>query len=140
MIRLRIRYTALIFWLVLILPTFVVSAASDTDIRMEIFYLPHPPALAVVSEVEIIAAEFKDVTITKYSFENPDVAKLLKKYNLTDHMPVAIFINGQNDFTVNGQKIGLRNFPKGNTFVPTFAGAWDYSDLRIIMQELSGVE
>jgi hypothetical protein len=140
MIRRRLQYTVMLFSLVPTLLAFIASAASGVDIQIEIFYLPHPPALAVVSEVEKVAAEFKEVTITKYIFDDPDVAKLLKKYSLTDHMPVAIFINGQNNFTVNGQKIGLQNFPKGNTFVPTFAGAWDYNDLRIILQEISGVK
>ena len=112
--------------------------AHGADIRMEIFYLPHRPALAVVSEVENIAAEFNNIDLRKYSFEDPGTEKIVKKYDLTGHMPVAIFINGRDSFTVNGQDIVLRNFPRGNAFVPTFAGAWDYEDLRVILQGMSG--
>jgi hypothetical protein len=137
MIRRTILYTVMIFSFVTIL-ALQSLAAYAADIQMEIFYLPHGPAQAVVSEVEKVAAEFKNIAINKYSFEDPATEKLLKKYNLTDHMPVAIFINGQNSFTVNGQKISLRNFTKGNAFVPMFAGEWDYADLRVILQEISG--
>jgi hypothetical protein len=113
-------------------------AAYAAEIQMEIFYLPHGPAQAVVSEVEKVAAEFKNIVIKKYSFEDPATEKLQKIYNLTGHMPVAIFINAQNSFTVKGQKISLQNFPKGNAFVPMFAGEWDYADLRVILQKVSG--
>jgi hypothetical protein len=137
MIRRTILYSVMMFSFVAPLALQSPSACA-ADILMEIFYLPHRPAQAVVSEVEKVAAEFKNIAINKYSFEDPATEKLLKKYNLTDHMPVAIFINGQNSFTVNGQKISLRNFTKGNAFVPMFAGEWDYADLRVILQEISG--
>lgn len=117
---------------------FQAGQALAADTLIDIFFLPHRPALAVVSEVEKVAAEFNNIVIKKYSFEDPATKKLLKKYNLTGHMPVAIFINGQNTFTVKGKKIRLRNFTKGNAFVPMFAGEWDYTDLRIILQEISG--
>lgn len=108
------------------------------DILLDIFFLPHRPAQEVVAEAEKVAAEFKNIVIKKHSFDDPATKKLQKKYNLTGHMPVAIFINGQNTFTVKGKKISLRNFTKGNAFVPMFAGEWDYSDLRIILKKISG--
>jgi hypothetical protein len=119
---------------------FQVTQVQAADTLIDIFFLPHQPALAIVSEVEKVAAEFDSIVIKKYSFEDPATAKLLKEYNLTDHTPVAIFINGQNTFTVEGKKISLRNFTKGNAFVPMFAGEWDYSDLRFILQEINGAK
>ena len=107
-------------------------------VEMEIFYLPHRPAIAVVEKVEQVAAEFNNITIKKYSFQDPDAEKLLEKYGITEHMPVAVFINGKNSFTVNGRSLKFRNFPKGDAFVPTFAGEWDYSDLRTVLTELAG--
>ena len=117
---------------------FQAGQVRAADTLVDIFFLPHRPAQAVVSEVEKVAAEFANVVIQKYNFEDPGTDKLLKKYNLTGHMPVAIFINRQNSFTVNGKKISLRNFPKGDAFVPMFAGEWNYDDLRVILQEVSG--
>jgi len=115
-----------------------VVPARAGAVEMEIFYLPHRPAIAVVEKVEQVAAEFDDITIKKYSFEDPDAGKLLEKYGITEHMPVAVFINGKNSFTVNGRSLKFRNFPKGDAFVPTFAGEWDYSDLRTVLTELAG--
>ena len=113
------------------------ASAQAADIEMEIFYLPHRPAQNVVAKVEEIAAEFANVTIRKYNFDDPGSKGLLEKYGLTEHMPVAIFVNGKDRFTVNGHEVRLRNFPKGDSFVPTFAGEWDYPDLRAILTSLS---
>ena len=114
------------------------APARAGAIEVEIFYLPHRPAQVVVDKVEQVAAEFKNVVVRKYSFEDRDTGKLLKKYQLTDHMPVAIIINGRDSFTVAGRTLRLRNFPKGDAFVPMFAGEWDYADLRAILAGLDG--
>lgn len=114
------------------------APARAGDIELEIFYLPHRPAIVVVDKVAQVAAEFKEVVLKKYSFEDRAAAKLLQKYQMTDHMPVAIFINGRDSFTVNGRPMRLINFPKGDAFVPMFAGEWDYPDLRAILKELAG--
>lgn len=128
----------ILFYLFAFALFFQAPQVQAANTLIEVFFLPHRPALAVVSEIEKVAAEFNNMAIKKYSFKDPDVGKLLEKYHLTGHMPVAIFINGRNSFTVNGQKLSLRNFPKGNAFVPMFAGEWDYSDLRMILQKASG--
>ncbi len=112
------------------------TLASDTLI--DIFFLPHRPALEVVNEVEKVMAQFSNIEIKKYSFEDPAAKSLVKKYKLKGHTPVAIFINGQNTFVVKGGKISLKNFPKGNSFVPMFAGKWNYEDLQSILQRITG--
>ena len=114
------------------------TPAQAAAIEMEIFYLPHRPAMNVVDKVEKVAGEFSNVTIRKYDFEDPDSRRLVEKYQLTGHMPVAVFINGKNRFTVKGHEMTLQNFPKGDSFVPMFSGEWDYSDLKAILTNLSG--
>lgn len=128
----------LIFCIPILLGLFVTTTpllASGTTV--EIFYLAHRPALAVVAKVDKILAQFPKLKVKKYDFEARSSRKLLKQYKLTGHMPVAIFINGKNKFTINGQEIDFRNFPKGDAFVPTFAGEWDYTDLHNILTQLS---
>ncbi len=110
------------------------AGAEDAAVLVEIFYLPHRPAEAVVKDVEGIVAQFNGITLSKYNFEDPNSRKLLEKYGLKEHMPVAIFINGKNEFLVDGKSISLRNFPKGNTFVPMFEGSWTYGDVKAVLE------
>ena len=106
-------------------------AASDI---VEIFYLPHPPAMAVVREVEDVVKRIGSVTVKKYNFEDRGTGKMLEKYHITNHMPVAIFINGKNEFVVETKKVVFENFPKGNAFVPMFEGNWSYRDIESVLQ------
>jgi hypothetical protein len=104
---------------------------------VEIFYLPHPPAEAVVKDVESVLKKHDQFKVAKYSFDDPESKKILAKYNLREHMPVIIFIDGQNEFTLGKRKVTFKNFPKGNAFVPMFEGNWSYRDLDGV---LSAVE
>ena len=120
---------------------FLQAAPALADaIELEILYLPHRPAMVVVDKVEQIAAAYKDVVVKKYSLESRETEKILKKYKITDHMPVAIYVNGRDSFTVDGRTLRLRNFPKGDAFVPMFAGEWDYGDLQAILADLAGAK
>ena len=109
------------------------ASAHAADILLEVFYLPHGPAMAVVSEVEKVASEFPNLTLKKYDFEDTANRPVIVLHKLTAHMPIAIFINGKDTFMIGGKTLTLRNFPKGNAFVPMFAGEWDYPDLRTLL-------
>jgi len=100
---------------------------------VEIFYLPHPPAEAVVKDIEGIIRKYSRFKVEKYSFEDSRSRKLLSKYNIREHMPVVIFVNGKSEFVIGNKKVIFKNFPKGNTFVPTFEGNWSYQDFESIL-------
>ena len=121
-----------------VLLVFQAGPARAAEIALEIFYLPHRPAMEVVKKVEKIAGEFAGVTIRAYDFENPESRAAIDSHHLTEHMPVAMFVNGRDDFTVENRTVLLRNFPKGDSFVPMYAGEWDYDDLRAILTGLAG--
>jgi hypothetical protein len=125
----------LIFFALLL---FLATSASASSVTMEIFYLPHRPALAVVEKIEQSVAELGYVSIEKYSFDDQAAMPLLEKYQLLDHMPVAVVINGKDRYPVDGKEIIFRNFPKGDAFVPNFEGGWSYEDLKRIVVSLHG--
>jgi hypothetical protein len=112
------------------------TPAFATSNVVEIFYLPHPPAEAVVKDVEAGLINYSQFKVDKYSFEDPKNRELISKYNLREHMPVVIFINGKNEFALGKKKVIFKNFPKGNAFVPTFEGNWSYQDLESILQSI----
>ncbi len=109
-------------------------AASNT---VEIFYLPHPPAEAVVKDVETILKKYGEFKVVKYNFDDPKSQSLMKKYNIRDHKPIAIFINGKSEFMIGNRKVIFENFQKGNNFAPMFEGDWTYQDLEKVLQAVS---
>jgi hypothetical protein len=100
---------------------------------VEIFYLPHAPAEAIVQKVEPIVAKHPDYTVKKYDFEDPTNKQKIAQYKMTSHAPIAVFIGGKNSFTIDGKTISLINFPKGDAFIPSFEGEWSYEDLEKIL-------
>jgi hypothetical protein len=117
---------------------FAASSAFADAVLVEVFYLPHRPAEAVVQKIDQTLAGIDGLLMKKYSFEDPSAGKLIKKYKLFNHMPVAVFINGKDTHTVDGIEVVFRNFPKGDAFVPTFEGGWSYGDLRKTAEKISG--
>lgn len=110
------------------------SRAMAASNLVEIFYLPHAPAEAVVRDVEGIMKKYGQFSVAKYSFEDPKSRNMIGKYKLTEHMPVVIFVNGKNEFSTGNRKVILKNFPKGNSFVPMFEGNWSYQDFEAVLQ------
>lgn len=108
------------------------SQMADKNL-VEIFYLPHAPAEAIVQKVEPIIAKFSNYMVKKYDFEDPANKQKIEEYNLVNHTPIAIFIGGKNSFTVDGKTVALINFPKGDAFIPSFEGEWDFEDLEKIL-------
>ena len=109
---------------------------ADPAHLVEIFYLPHPPAEAIVTKADAVLAKYPKFTVHKCVFGDQSCQSLVDTYSLQDHMPVAIFIGGTDTFTVNGKKIQLRNFPAGDAFIPSFEGGWSYDDLDKILQSI----
>jgi hypothetical protein len=107
--------------------------AGGGSIRVDVYFLPHPPAQAIVRNVEAVLAKFASVTLREYDFLDPRNADRIKAYGLTGHMPVAIFINDEIDFTIDGRNVAFKNFPKGDAFVPTLEGSWTYADLEKVI-------
>jgi hypothetical protein len=112
-------------------------SAFAKPVLVEFFYLPHRPAEAVVAKAEQ-ALSGMNLTIRKYSFDDSASKKLIDKYKLHSHMPVAIFINGSNKANINGRTVEFRNFPKGDAFVPNFEGGWTYEDLKKAAEAAGG--
>jgi hypothetical protein len=119
--------------------TFLISSCSNNSnskVVVEVFYLPHPPAEAVVANIDKIVSSQKPVEERKISFDDSNSQSLIKKYKLEGHIPVAIFINGHDRFTIDGQKIVFRNFPKDNSFAPMgLGGNWSYKDFQKALQQ-----
>ncbi len=112
-------------------------SSYPADSRLvEIFYLPHAPTEAIVKKVESVIAGFPQFQIKEYSFDDPQSNVLVEKYGLKDHMPVAIFVGGKNEFDIDSKKIIFKNFPQGDSFVPGFEGNWNYDDLKQVLEAL----
>jgi len=109
------------------------SASAVDNNLVEIFYLPHAPAVAVVKKVEEMVQKYPHYTVKKYDFDDSANDAVVAAHNLSGHIPVAIFIGGKNTFTIDGKAVTFTNFPQSDAFIPDFGGSWDYADIAKVL-------
>lgn len=115
------------------------SSCTETDKTeknlVEVFYLPHPPVDPIREKIKSILQKFPEYKLKEYDFTNNNNEQKIEDYNLTGHIPVAVFIGGIDNFLVDGQKITFKNFPKDDAFVPSLEGSWSYGDLEKVLAD-----
>lgn len=104
--------------------------------QIEIIYLGHPPVKKVVDEVTEIVRKH-GIEPKLYDFSSSEGERFAKKKGITEHVPIVIYINGKDEFKINGRQITFYSFPSdmGNDF-PVESGSWTYKDLDTVLQEV----
>jgi hypothetical protein len=106
------------------------TAKNVTQVRVDIYYLPHPPAMKIMKKAEAVLGKFPAVKISEYDFTDPKNAKRIEAHGLTGHSPIVILINDKSTFTIEGKPVEFKNFPKGDAFIPSLEGSWTFDDLE----------
>jgi hypothetical protein len=108
---------------------------------VDILYLNHPPLRPVLADVDKVLAKYGDkVKVTRYDFDTQEGAAFAKAKNITGHEPLAIFINGSTDVTVNGRQVKFLSFPQGQGTGMVQDGAWSMQDLDAVLAQATGAK
>lgn len=109
---------------------------SNGPVQVEIISLDHAPIRATVQEALDVAAEYGDtVTVQSYNFDTPEGAAFAEAHGLTEHTPIAIFLNGETEFEVNGRTVKFHSFPQGEGTGMVAEGVWTMADLRAVLDQ-----
>jgi len=103
---------------------------------VEIAFLNHPPVRSVLTDVDDLLATYGDrVSVVRYDFDTPEGESFAQARGLTEHTPLAIFVNGSMEFAVGGRTVAFYSFPQsqGTGAVPD--GNWTLEDLRHVLDE-----
>jgi hypothetical protein len=138
------------FLATLLLPLFLIGCGRGGDsiparptvppgvVVVEVVYLNHPPVRPVLAEVNNLLATYGErVSVARYDFDTPEGEAFAKERNLTEHTPLAIFINGSMEFTVNGRAIKFYSFPQGQGTGIVPDGAWTVEDLHQVLDQVT---
>jgi len=112
------------------------AAAKPGTVTVEVAYLNHLPVRPVLSEVDKLLANYGDhVSVTRYDFDTPEGEAFAKAKGLTQHTPLAIFVNGSMQFTLNGRTVKFYSFPQGQGTGMVPEGGWTVQDLQQVLDE-----
>ena len=119
-------------------PEPVVPVPSET-VTVDILYLNHPPVLPILEEVGSALKPYGErAKVTRYDFDTPEGAAFAQKMGITEHDPLAIFVNGSQSFDLNGRTVTFNSFPQGGGTGMVAEGAWTVADLDTVLKSILG--
>ncbi len=108
-------------------------------VLVEIISLDHAPIRPTTEEASALAQEFgQDVTLVTYQFGTPEGDTFAEENGLDEHTPIAIFINGEPEFEIDGRAVQFQSFPQGGGTGIVAEGEWTFDDLRTVLTDVVG--
>ena len=116
----------------------VKSVAQDT-VTVEILYLDHGPVRSVLSELEAAVTRVEDrVSLRMYKAGDADGEAFAEAHDITEHTPLAIFIDGSMEHKLDGRSVKFYSFPQGQGTGVVQDGDWAMADFDAILTQLAG--
>jgi len=111
-----------------------VAGVPEGAVLVEIAYLNHGPVRPILSDIDVLLADYGGkVVVERYDFGTPEGQTFAEERGLSDHTPIAIFVNGQTEFDLDGRPVEFYSFPQGQGTGVVPDGAWTLDDLRAIL-------
>ena len=125
-----------IFSLLLLVLAACGGGQANGPVQVEIISLDHAPIRSAVQEVLDVAAEYGDkVTARSYKFDTPEGVAFAEEHGLTEHTPIAVFVNGEMESEVDGRIVRFYSFPQGEGTGMVAEGVWTMDDLRTVLDK-----
>jgi hypothetical protein len=114
------------------------AALPAPPVSVEILYMNHGPLQSTLKGIrELCGGYGKAVAVAWYDFESPEGEKFMARKGVRQHVPLAIWIDGQPAVKASGKEIQFIGFPTGSG-PPSFQGKWTLEDLRAALDEAAG--
>jgi hypothetical protein len=125
-----------IFSLLLLVLAACSGGQADGPVQVEIISLDHAPIRPAVQEVLDVVAGYGDkVTVQSYDFDTPEGVAFAEEHGLMEHTPIAVFVNGEMEFELDGRPVKFYSFPQGAGTGMVAEGVWTMDDLRAILNQ-----
>jgi hypothetical protein len=101
---------------------------------VEIIYLNHGPVRKVVTDINNLLEGYEEgIQIIHYTFSSPEGKLFAGSKKLDGHIPLAVFIDGSIEFTVDDRSVEFISFPQGGGTGFVADGEWNLDDLKKVI-------
>ncbi len=108
---------------------------------VEIIYLNHGPVRKVVTDINNLLEGYGEkIQIIHYTFSSPEGKSFAELRKLDGHIPLAVFIDGTMDFTVDNRSVEFISFPQGGGTGFVADGEWNIDDLKHVLDRMVAKE
>jgi hypothetical protein len=111
---------------------------AGNPVKVEVLYMNHGPLQSSLQEIRNVFSQFKGkIAVSWYDFESKEGEDFMAKKKITQHTPLAIWMDDQVKFQVGGKDIIFAGFPTGSG-PQFFQGKWTMADLQKVLDQLTG--
>jgi hypothetical protein len=111
---------------------------AGKPVKVEVLFMNHGPLQASLQEIRNVFSQYKEkITVSWYDFESKEGEDFMAKKRLTQHIPLAIWMDDQAKFKVDDKEVVFAGFPTGSG-PAFFQGKWTMGDLRKVLDQLTG--
>ncbi len=109
------------------------------DLAIWVFYKEQPPSLQTRSIIKDFLSDYEDSYAVEFRLiTDPDQKQTIESLGLsTDHLPVAIAINGKTSAMIDGEEIVFVNFPDVMHHIGRHPGNWTLEHLQKVLNDNS---
>lgn len=110
------------------------SSVIPGVLSVKIIYLNHGPVRKVITDIDAFLEGYGDrISISHYTFDSSEGKSFAESKKLKGHIPLAIFVDGSMEFTVDNHSVEFLSFPKGQGTGFVEDGAWSVDDLKKVI-------
>jgi hypothetical protein len=111
---------------------------AGKPVKVEVLFMNHGPLQASLEEIRNVFSQYKGkIAVSWYDFDSKEGEDFMAKKRLTQHIPLAIWMDDQVKFKVDDKEVIFAGFPTGSG-PAFFQGKWTTGDLRRVLDQLTG--
>ena len=105
-------------------------ARAGSALQVEVLYMNHGPMQPTIKSLKDLFATYNDqLEVAWHDFQSADGETFMAGKGIHEHVPLMIWINGQNEVMVSGTPVAFAGFPSG-AGPAMFQGKWDFGLLK----------
>jgi hypothetical protein len=105
------------------------AATAGEPTEVDVLYMNHGPLMSTIANLKGLFARYGEkVSAQWYDFESEEGVKFMAAKGINSHVPLMIWINGENTVQLDGAPSTFIGFPSGSG-PDFFQGAWTLESL-----------
>ena len=114
---------------------YTASAYAAKTAKVEVLYMNHGPLMDTLDKMKGVFAGYGDkISVSGYDFESKEGEDFKAEKGITRHVPLVIWINGDEVVKVGPKQVKFVGFPTG-AGPAFFQGKWTIDDLKTALNQ-----
>ena len=119
----------------LFLGAYTANAYAATPTKVEVLYMNHGPLMDTLDKMKSVFSSYGNkISVSWYDFESKEGEDFKAKKGINRHVPLVIWIDGNEVVNVGQKQIKFVGFPTG-AGPAFFQGKWTIDDLKASLDQ-----